>query len=87
MCYYFDFNRYTKLQAAYRLLGKTQLAVDHLHMHYISAIYNTALNIVHMYITSSEVVESSDNNGKKAYKKMCLVSNYFVTTISKTCYR
>lgn len=64
---------------AYKLLGKTQIAVDHLHMHYISAIYNTALNIVHMYVTTSEVMDTTDNT-KKIYKNMCLVSRSSMKT-------
>ncbi|KAI4455060.1 hypothetical protein MML48_9g00009008 [Holotrichia oblita] len=74
ICYYFDSSKYNKLQMAYKLLGKTQIAVDHLHMHYISAIYNTALNIVHMYVSTSEVMETTDNT-KKIYKNMCLSVN------------
>lgn len=73
MCYYFDDTRYSKLQAAFRLLGKTQLAVDHLHMHYISAIYNTALNIVHVYVQNPEINgDVNDGSGKKPYKNLCL---------------
>lgn len=71
MCYYFDSTRYGKLQSAYKLLGKRQIAMDHLHMHYISSIYSTAQNIVHVY--TDEVVEVNES-GKKPYKKMCLVS-------------
>lgn len=73
MCYYFDGVRYSKLQRAFKLLGKTQIAVDHLHMHYISAIYNTSVNIVHVY-ASNDFNDLADNSGKKPYKKLCLVT-------------
>lgn len=72
MCFYFDGVRYSKLQAAYKLLGKTQIAMDHLHMHYTSAIYNTALNIVRVSVTSNECIELNDNSEKKPYDKLCL---------------
>nr|XP_022907569.1 syndetin-like [Onthophagus taurus] len=72
MCYYFDGVKYDKLQQAFKLLGKTQIAVDHLHMHYISAIYNTALNIVHMYVSTVDNTDVNDNTGKKIYKNLCL---------------
>lgn len=75
MCYYFDSLRYSKLQRAFKLLGKTQIAVDHLHMHYISAIYNTSVNIVHVY-ASNDISDLADNSGKKPYKKLCLVRLY-----------
>ncbi|KAF5290040.1 hypothetical protein FQA39_LY14821 [Lamprigera yunnana] len=72
MCFYFDSVRYSKLQAAYKLLGKTQIAMDHLHMHYTSATYNTALNIVRVYVTSTDFMDINDNSEKKPYDKLCL---------------
>lgn len=77
MCFYFDGVRYSKLQAAYRLLGKTQIAMDHLHMHYTSAIYNTALNIVRLYVTSNDYNEVTDGTEKKPYDKLCLVQTIY----------
>nr|XP_022904853.1 syndetin-like [Onthophagus taurus] len=81
MCYYFDGVKYDKLQQAFKLLGKTQIAVDHLHMHYISAIYNTALNIVHMYVSTVDNTDVNDNTGKKIYKNLCLVSLWLNITL------
>ncbi|KAB0791414.1 hypothetical protein PPYR_03214 [Photinus pyralis] len=73
MCFYFDSVRYAKLQSAYKLLGKTQIAMDHLHMHYSSAIYNTALNIVRVHATSADVHETAaDVSERKPYDKLCL---------------
>lgn len=74
MCYYFDATRYRKLQDAYKLLGKTQIAVDHLHMHYISSIYNTSVNIVYVYIQHEGMEMPVGDNTKKPYKNLCLVS-------------
>lgn len=84
-CYYFDSKRYTKLNEAYKLLGKTQLAIDHLHMHYISAIYNTSVNIVHVYIEENTM--SDDNNAKRPYKNLCLAvkSKFFIPCLTDLC--
>ncbi|XP_072179287.1 syndetin-like [Diadema setosum] len=49
-CNSFDIRHYEKLQAAYRLLGKTHIAMDQLHMHFTSAIHNTAFQIVLGYV-------------------------------------
>lgn len=49
-CNNFDVGHYEKVQTAYRLLGKTQVAMDQLHMHYTSAIHNTAFTIVLGYV-------------------------------------
>lgn len=43
VCYKFDAETYTKLQRAYSLLDKTQVAMDQLHMHFASAINISAL--------------------------------------------
>lgn len=84
-CYYFDGKRYTKLNEAYKLLGKTQLAIDHLHMHYISAIYNTSVNIVHIYI--EENIINDENISKKPYKNLCLAvkSKVFIPCLTDLC--
>nr|KAG5709163.1 hypothetical protein BaRGS_028619 [Batillaria attramentaria] len=49
-CSGFDVAHYEKVQNAYRLLGKTQTAMDQLHMHFASAIHNTAFTIVLGYV-------------------------------------
>nr|XP_054767125.1 syndetin-like [Lytechinus pictus] len=50
ICSNFDIKNYEKLQTAYRLLGKTQTAMDQLHMHFTSAIHNTAFQIILGYV-------------------------------------
>lgn len=75
MCYYFDGERYGKLQTAYKLLDKSQIVmIDNLHVHYITAIYNTAFNIVNSFVNEADIVDSGDNTGKNPYKTLCLVS-------------
>lgn len=73
MCYYFDAVKYSKLQAAYNLLDKSQIVmIDNLHVQYITAIYNTAFNIVNSFVSESDI-DSNENSGKNPYKTLCLV--------------
>lgn len=66
----FDSNAYTKIQAAYLVLGKTQIAVDQLHMHFTSAIHSTAFSVVYGYAERPEV---SKQDQKRQYKQLCQV--------------
>lgn len=50
ICYGFDEAIYKKLQSAYALLEKTQIAMDQLHMHFTSAVHSTASNVVNFFI-------------------------------------
>ncbi|VEN33781.1 unnamed protein product [Callosobruchus maculatus] len=71
-CYHFDSDRYNKLQVAYSLLGKSRASmIDNLHVHYITAIYNSSLNVVHSYVHSLDVLDSTENTGKNPYKVLC----------------
>ncbi|XP_071949997.1 syndetin-like [Antedon mediterranea] len=69
-CNSFDIGHYQKVQRAYRLLGKTQTAMDQLHMHFTSAIHNTAFTIVLGYV---ELVSGSSDTRfqKMQYKDLC----------------
>lgn len=74
MCYHFDSERYCKLQKAYNLLEKSQVSmIDNLHVHYITAIYNSSFNVVHSYVTSADILDSTENSGKNPYKTLCQV--------------
>ncbi|XP_055684876.1 syndetin [Lutzomyia longipalpis] len=42
----FDTKKYTKLQEAYKLLGKTLIAMDQLHISFISTIHTAAFTVV-----------------------------------------
>lgn len=46
----FNSKKYTNLQEAYKLLGKTLFAMDQLHINFISAIHTSALNVVRSYL-------------------------------------
>ncbi|XP_033345590.1 syndetin isoform X2 [Bombus vosnesenskii] len=62
MCTQFDVTIYTSIQEAYTLLGKTQSAMDQLHMHFTAAIHNTAFAAVHSY---------AGGDTKRQYKQLC----------------
>ncbi|ELU05654.1 hypothetical protein CAPTEDRAFT_184136 [Capitella teleta] len=69
-CAKFDEHHYFKLQKAYKLLGKTQTAIDQLHMHFTSAIHSTAFNIVLGFVElSSSGGETSSQ--KRQYSDLC----------------
>ena len=71
VCSHFDAEHYSKVQAAYRLLGKTQMAMDQLHMHFASAIHNAAFNVVHGYLQLCSQPDAQTS--KKQYQKLCKV--------------
>lgn len=63
-CKNFDVSHYTKVQLAYSLLGKTQTAMDQLHMHFTQAIHNTVFQVVLGY------VELCAGNADTKFQKM-----------------
>lgn len=78
MCFYFDGIKYAKLQMAYTLLDKSQiLMIDNLHVHYITAIYNTAFNIVNSFVNETDI-DNADTSGKNPYKTLCSVRNLLI---------
>lgn len=62
MCGQFDHRTYSSVQEAYKLLGKTQTAMDQLHMHFTAAIHNSAFTVVHTYV---------GGDTKRQYKQIC----------------
>ncbi|XP_036139983.1 syndetin [Monomorium pharaonis] len=62
MCTEFDVTVYSSIQEAYALLGKTQSAMDQLHMHFTAAIHNTAFAVIHSY---------AGGDVKRQYKQLC----------------
>lgn len=67
----FDVKKYSKLQEAYSLLGKTTFAMDQLHMNFISAIHTTAFTVLREH---SE--QNADDKQKVLFEQMCEVSTY-----------
>ncbi|KAI5646619.1 vacuolar-sorting protein 54, of GARP complex domain-containing protein [Phthorimaea operculella] len=60
MCYNFDENTFRKLRKAYALLGKTQTAMEQLHMHYSSAVNETSVNAVKGFVNVSIEMKFQD---------------------------
>ncbi|KAK2585599.1 hypothetical protein KPH14_010228 [Odynerus spinipes] len=58
----YDNTIYTSVQEAYMLLGKTQTAVDQMHLHFTAAIHNTASAVIHSYI---------ERDTKRHYMQLC----------------
>ncbi|XP_067934677.1 syndetin-like [Watersipora subatra] len=69
-CNHFDLSHYTKVQLAYSLLGKTQTAMDQLHMHYASTIHNVAFTVVLGYVELCSGTGDSTFQ-KKQYAELC----------------
>lgn len=46
MCMEFNSKKYSKLQEAYKLLGKTSITMDQLHINFISTIHSTAFIVL-----------------------------------------
>lgn len=85
-CLHFNGEYFSKLQEAFKLLDKSQSSViDNLHVHYITAIYNQSFNIVQSYVSSPDVLISSDTTGKNPYKTLCQVSSIISLIMSSFC--
>lgn len=61
----FDSKIYSELVNAYKLLGKTHLAMDLLHMNFISATHTTAFNVL------KENLEQIPTDQKLLFEQMC----------------
>lgn len=61
----FDSKVYSELMNAYKLLGKTHLAMDLLHMNFISATHTTAFNVL------KENLDQVPNDQKLLFEQMC----------------
>ncbi|CAL1535105.1 unnamed protein product [Lymnaea stagnalis] len=70
-CSGFDVQHYQKVQRAYRQLGKTQTAMDQLHMHFASAIHNTAFTIILGYVELTAGSGGAVNFQKRQYTDLC----------------
>jgi syndetin len=64
----FDGELYSKLQDAYSLLGKSQIAADQLLMHFTSAVHNISFSTVSNFVHPNVLGAS-----KKSYPELCKV--------------
>lgn len=85
VCNNFNTTHYEKLQTAYAQLGKTQTAMDQLHMHFTSAIHNTAFVIVLGYVELCS--DGSSNFQKRQYPELCkyITSDNFTPCLVNLC--
>uniref|UniRef100_A0A672M1J9 VPS50 subunit of EARP/GARPII complex n=1 Tax=Sinocyclocheilus grahami TaxID=75366 RepID=A0A672M1J9_SINGR len=76
-CKHFDVSHYTKVHLAYKLLGKTQTAMDQLHMHFTQAIHNTVFQVVLGYVELC--AGNADTKFQKMqYKDLCTVRPFSI---------
>lgn len=82
ICFEFNGDVYSRLQAAYSQLGKRRIAMDQLHMHYTSAIHSSAFNVIRNYI-----VHENSPNMKKPYIQLCqqVDDDKLITCLLKLC--
>ncbi|PNF39556.1 Syndetin [Cryptotermes secundus] len=93
VCSHFDSDHYSKVQAAYNLLGKTQMAMDQLHMHFASAIHNATFSVVYGYVelcSGAAQAESSAGGNtfhKKQYEQLCecVTAESFIPCLVDLC--
>ncbi|XP_037908904.1 syndetin isoform X2 [Hermetia illucens] len=62
----FDAKKYGKLQEAYKLLNKSLIAMDQLHINFISAIHSTVNVVLRSYNEPS-----SDDKQKQLFEQLC----------------
>lgn len=84
ICEKFDETLYGQLQAAYGQLGKTQAAMDQLHMHFTSAIQNTAVKVLRSFLGKSDSVSAV---GGKQYSELCksIKEESFIPCLQSLC--
>lgn len=70
LCVQFDNDHYCRLDAAYRLLGKTQMAAHQLLMHFSSAVHSSALVVVKNHATPGDNTRPPDLH-KAQYIDLC----------------
>ncbi|KAJ8403113.1 hypothetical protein AAFF_G00360290 [Aldrovandia affinis] len=85
-CKHFDVTHYTKVQMAYTLLGKTQTAMDQLHMHFTQAIHNTVFQVVLGYVELC--AGNADTKFQKMqYKDLCthITPDSYIPCLTDLC--
>ncbi|XP_041931802.1 syndetin isoform X2 [Alosa sapidissima] len=85
-CKHFDVSHYTKVQLAYTLLGKTQTAMDQLHMHFTQAIHNTVFQVVLGYVELC--AGNADTKFQKMqYKDLCthITTDSYIPCLTDLC--
>uniref|UniRef100_T1J3I3 Vacuolar protein sorting-associated protein 54 n=1 Tax=Strigamia maritima TaxID=126957 RepID=T1J3I3_STRMM len=86
VCINFNTLHYEKLQTAYKLLGKTQMSMDQLQMHFTSAVHNTAFNKVLDFV-ELRASGSDASLQKRQYPDLCkhIISECFTKCLIDLC--
>nr|CAD7591027.1 unnamed protein product [Timema genevievae] len=90
VCKHFDADHYSKVHSAYKLLGKMQMAMDQMHMHFASAIHNSAFNVVHGYVELCFVQTHGEDPvilHKKQFRELCkfVTAESFIPCLLDLC--
>ena len=86
-CAAFDAHRYERVQTAYQLLGKSQVAMDQLLMHYTQTIHNRSFSTVLRFAERCQHDAKSGPLSRLPYKDLCskMDSKYFVPCLIELC--
>ncbi|XP_065179412.1 syndetin-like [Sycon ciliatum] len=86
-CTAFDAHRYDRVQTAYRLLSKSQMAMDQLLMHYTQTLHNRSFSIVLQFAERCRHDAKSGPLNRLPYKDLCskMDSKYFVPCLIELC--
>lgn len=92
MCLAYNPKTYSKLQEAYKLMDRCEVAVDQMLMHFCSAINSQAHNIVIRHISKSVNVNNSEDkqlspNLKRDFQELCkmLPSSQYLDCLLDMC--
>lgn len=96
MCLSYNPTTYSKLQEAYRLMDRREIAVDQLLMHFCSAINSQAHNIVIKYLTQAKKssvtgldpdIQVSNQSFKRDFQELCkmLASTQYLDCLLDLC--
>lgn len=79
MCTDFDSKKYTQLQESYRLLAKSQISMDQLHINFISVVHSTAYAVLQEPLQQQqqkrqqeeEPAVAEDSKQKLLFEELC----------------
>lgn len=79
----FDAKKYAKLQEAYKLLEKQLIAMDQLHMNFISSIHTAAFTVLKQHMEAA----LEDNRQKLTFEQMCecVPSEKYIHCLTDLC--
>ncbi|XP_046985077.1 syndetin [Schistocerca americana] len=88
VCAKFQPEFYNNVMTAYQLLGKTQMAMDQLHMHFYSAIHNKAVEVIRECVDNTEsLVTGGASSSLKPFRLLCqnVVPEKFIDCLLNLC--